>query len=62
MGVVDETTGRNVDGVEELWTHVMRDSEDEGWLYAGCGRLKDDETCWNDDGVTSIGKDEIKGA
>lgn len=40
----------------------MHDSEDEGWLYVGCDRLKDDETCWNDDGVTSIGKDEINGA
>ena len=59
---MDETTGWNIDGVEELWTHVMHDSEDEGWLYVGCDRLKDDETCWNDDGVTSIGKDEIKGA
>ena len=40
----------------------MHDSDDDGWLLVRCDRLKDDDTCWNDDSVTSIGKDEINGA
>ena len=40
----------------------MPDNKVEGWLYVGCDRLKDGEICWRDDGMASIGKDEIEGA
>lgn len=56
---MDETTGWNVDEVKEFWNHVLHESDIEAWLYVRCDRLKDDDTCWNDDGVTSIGKDEM---
>ena len=42
--------------------HVMPDNKVEGLPYVGCDRLKDGETCWRDDGMAAIGKDEIEGA